>query len=233
MTSVVSYGGGTNSAAMLAGLNERGERPDLVLFADTGGEKPETYEHIKIVSQWCVSIGFPEIITVKAPNVTLEQDCLARKALPSVAYGFKTCSQRWKRQPQDKYLNSIGMKDAMRLIGIDAGESHRAKDFPNNRYPLIEWGWDRKECIEAIARANLPQPGKSSCFFCPNSKPREIISLPDFLKNRAIEMERNAELTTIAGLGRTWRWEDLIRADREQMDMFKCYSEMPCECYDG
>lgn len=230
---IVSYGGGTNSTALLVGLYERGERPEAILFADTGGEKPNTYKHIEIVNEWCKKIGFPEIITVKAPNLSLEEDCLKRKALPSVAYGFKTCSQRWKKQPQDKYLNQHGMKDAVRLIGIDAGEEHRAKDYENVRYPLIEWEWDRDDCIAAIKRAGLPQPGKSSCFFCPNSKAHEIISLSDDLKERAIRMERNAELTSLKGLGRTWRWEDLIRADREQMDMFKCNSEMPCECYDG
>ena len=49
--SVVSYGAGTNSTAMLIGLHERGERPDLILFADTGGERPETYRHRDAVSK--------------------------------------------------------------------------------------------------------------------------------------------------------------------------------------
>jgi len=218
---------------LLIGLSFREERPDAILFADTGGEKPETYKHLEIVNQWCKSIGFPEIIIVKAPNVTLEQDCLTRKALPSIAYGFKTCSQRWKKQPQDKWLNQHDMADAIRFLGIDAGESHRAKDFPNVQYPLIEWGWDREKCIEVIEKSCLPQPKKSACFFCPSSRTHEIIALSDELKERAIQMERNAELTSLVGLGRTWRWEDLIRADREQMDMFKCNAEIPCECYDG
>ena len=43
---VVSYGGGTNSVAMLVGLHERGLRPDAIVFADTGGEKPNTYGHM-------------------------------------------------------------------------------------------------------------------------------------------------------------------------------------------
>ena len=48
--SVVSYGSGTNSTAMLVGLHERGEKPDLILFADTGGERPDTYRHKEIVN---------------------------------------------------------------------------------------------------------------------------------------------------------------------------------------
>ena len=40
---VVSYGMGVDSTAMLIGMAQRSIRPDLILFADTGGEKPETY----------------------------------------------------------------------------------------------------------------------------------------------------------------------------------------------
>lgn len=236
MTSVVSYGAGTNSTAMLVGLHERGERPDAILFADTGGERPETYRHLNVVSEWCESIGFPRIVTVTAPNKLLEQDCLDRKSLPAIAYGFKTCSLRWKVEPQNKWLRNNGMSDAVRLIGIDAGEPHRVKDYPNTRYPLIEWDWGRDECVEAIGRAGLPQPGKSACFFCPSSKPREVLELkrnhPDLLA-RALAMEANAELTTIRGLGRSWSWAELVKYDDSQMDMFGHSLDVPCGCYDG
>lgn len=233
---VVSYGAGTNSTALLVGLHERGERPDLILFADTGGERPETYRHRDAVSDWCEGVGFPRIVTVNAPNKLLEQDCIDRNALPSIAYGFKTCSLRWKKEPQDKWLRNNGMADAVRLIGIDAGEAHRAKDYPNTRYPLIEWGWGRDECVDAIRRSGLPQPGKSACFFCPSSKPREILELkrlhPDLLQ-RALAMESGAALTAVKGLGRSWAWADLVRYDDAQMDMFRGAAEIPCECFDG
>lgn len=235
-TVVVSYGAGTNSTAMLIGLHWRGERPDLILFADTGGERPETYHHLETVSKWCESIGFPAILTVIAPNKTLEQDCNDRHALPSIAYGFKTCSLRWKKEPQDKYLRNHGMADAMIFIGIDADETHRAKEFPNTRYPLVEWNWGRDECVEAIARAGLPQPGKSACFFCPSSKPREILELkrthPELLQ-RALAMEAGAKLTSVKGLGRSYAWADLVRYDDAQMDMFRGDVEIPCGCFDG
>jgi len=38
---VVAYGGGTNSTAMLIWMYEQGMRPDLILFANTGGENPQ------------------------------------------------------------------------------------------------------------------------------------------------------------------------------------------------
>lgn len=246
---VVSLGLGTNSTAILVGMKERGIVPDLILFADTGGERARTYSYIPILNKWLLSNGFPQITIVKVTGELLEENCLRRKALPAVAYGYKTCSIRWKIEPQEKYLNnhdaarswlSNGEK-IIKVIGIDAGERHRAKPPTEeqskkyvNAFPLLDWGWGRKECVEAIKRAGLPQPEKSSCYFCPNMKPSEILELkekePDKLE-KALEMERNADLTAIAGLGRSWSWKNLIATD----DMFgfpdpvdNCMS-----CYDG
>jgi len=235
---VIAYGAGTNSTAMLVGLHERGESVDLILFADTGGERPETYRHLQIVSEWCKSVRFPEIVTVKDPSRTLEQDCEIRKQVPSIAFGFKTCSLRYKKQPQDAYIKKHVKWDYMRLIGIDAGETNRAKQYEGTRYPLIEWDWGRDECVAAIKRAGLPQPGKSACFFCPSSKPNEIKRLqlehPDLLA-RALAMEANAKenLTHVKGLGRNWSWTDFIAFNDAQIDIFTNHIEEPCGCYDG
>ena len=234
MTSVVSYGAGTNSTAMLVGLFERKERPDIILFADTGGERPETYRHLGLISEWCLSVGFPRIVTVSEKE-TLEENCIRRSALPGIAYGFKSCSDHYKIRPQKRWLKEQGITDPWYWVGIDAGESHRAK-YETTRYPLIEWDWDRDECIEAIKRANLPQPGKSACFFCPSSKKHEILELnrthPELIA-RALHLESNAELTTIKGLGRSYSWTDLIKNSELQKDLFSCSPEIPCECMDG
>jgi 3'-phosphoadenosine 5'-phosphosulfate sulfotransferase (PAPS reductase)/FAD synthetase len=78
---VASFGGGTNSTAMLIGMADRGEPVDLILFADTGGEKPHTYAHRDEFSEWLAANGMPPITTVLQPE-TLEADCLRRNALP-------------------------------------------------------------------------------------------------------------------------------------------------------
>ena len=247
---VVAYGGGTNSTALLVGMLERGERPDLILFADTGGEKPGTYTHTATVSDWCMSVGFPRIETVRYANkagqvITLYDKCISGKMLPSIAYGFKSCSEKWKRRPQDRYVSqwapaqaawAAGLK-VVKLIGYDADEDRRAgiaEDAQYTyRYPLIQWGWDRDECVAAIARAGLPQPGKSACFFCPNSTEAEIRALPPELQEKAVAMEDNAELTTIAGLGRRFPWRDVIRSEKAQGRFDFGVPEMPCGCFDG
>lgn len=233
MKTMACIGLGVNSTGMLAGMHERGERPDASLFADTAGEGPWVYEHLRILNEWCKSVGFPLIETVRATGKTLEQDCLDRNALPSIAYGFKTCSLRWKKDPQDKWARNNGFRDAVRLIGIDMDEVRRAKEFPLTRYPLIEWGWGRDECMEAIERAGLPQPKKTSCFFCPSTKKHEILALPPDLQKRALRIESGAVLTSVKGLGRSFAWRDIIEGDANQRKMFVCEPETPCGCYDG
>ena len=253
---VVSYGGGVNSAAMLVGMAERGIRPDLILFADTGGERPETYAYIEGMNAWLEGKQFPGIVTVSvadnpdAVSKTLEQQCLRLGYLPSIAYGFKACSQRWKGDPMEKYVNNWPFATSawgagasvIRAIGYDAGEPNRGKLHSDIRhtwwFPLREWGWARRECVEAIKRAGLDVPRKSACFFCPSSKKHEILDLkrqhPD-LFDRAVAIERNAtkNSTSLKGLGRDWSWELLAKADEAQFKLFEERIETPCGCYDG
>lgn len=240
-------GGGTDSTAELVEMAKRGIRPDLILFADTGAERPETYWYIIMFSLWLVGRDFPPITTVKGSK-TLEDDCLTRKALPSLAYGFKTCSLRFKVGPQDKFLNHYPLaletwkkgNKVTKAIGYEYGEERRMKESLDKKYtnwfPLIEWEMDRDACKKTIADAGLPQPGKSSCWFCPSMKKSEIFELRDnhpSLLKRALDMESNAELTVVEGLGRSYSWNSLISDDENQIKMFVDVVDQACGCYDG
>lgn len=106
---VVSYGVGVDSTAMLIAMHRRGIRPDLILFADTGAEKPETYAYLPIIGAWLKKVGFPPITIVRyqptrAPYDTLEGKCLANETLPSLAFGKHSCSLVFKVEPQDRYI---------------------------------------------------------------------------------------------------------------------------------
>ena len=46
---VLAYGVGVDSTALLVELEARGQRPDLVLTADTGVEKPATYAYLDVI----------------------------------------------------------------------------------------------------------------------------------------------------------------------------------------
>ena len=60
---IVSFGGGTNSAAVLVGLHKHSIPVDLILFADTGGEQPHTYQFIRTMNDWLAAHGMPQIRT--------------------------------------------------------------------------------------------------------------------------------------------------------------------------
>lgn len=255
---VVNYGGGTNSTAMLVGALERGIRPDVIVMADTSAEQPHTYRHLAVMQAWCARVGFPEIGIARNPRETLEAECLRIGTLPSKAYGFAGCTDKHKIRPMKAHLVAhpavIDWRAANpgalaeRWIGYDAGEDRRAsgKSLDDGifrfHYPLIQWGWDRDGCVDAIARHGLPQPGKSSCFFCPNSKRGEVRRLrlqsPD-LFDRALAMEAKALASPtrppesgIVGLGRGFAWADTVA--QTEFDLGDESSSEACGyCYDG
>jgi len=62
---VVAYGAGVDSTAMLIGLHERKISLDLILFADTGSEKPETYAYLPVIQDWLARHGMPPVTVLK------------------------------------------------------------------------------------------------------------------------------------------------------------------------
>lgn len=78
---IVSFGGGTNSAALLIGLYKHKIPIDLITFADTGAEHPHTYQFIEIINQWLAEHGMPQITVVQyvdryGNRLSLETECL-------------------------------------------------------------------------------------------------------------------------------------------------------------
>lgn len=239
---VLSYGGGTNSLGLALAAHARGLRPDLVIFADTGSERPETYAHLDaVLTPWLASVGWPALTVVRwvradGTFTPLDRYYLGRRELPSAAYGFAGCSDKFKRQPLDRAVGAHPLVTAAhergevveRWVGYDAGEAHRVRrlaDAPDRhlyrwRAPLVEWGIDREDCRDIIAAAGLPQPGKSACWCCPHSTRSEVYDLsrrhPDLFA-RAVELERAAAVKRaeqdigggIVGLGRSFAWEPL------------------------
>lgn len=233
---VIADGLGVNSTALLIQLARVRVRPDLILFADTGSEKPETYGYLEVRQNWLRHIGFPELIVVRrrgvrVPDESLEDQCLRTGTLPSLAYGGKSCSLKWKVAPQDKFCNhwepalrcwQSGQR-VVKAIGYDAGPSdgRRIKDFRDAKYrfwyPLREFGLDRAACIELIRSEGLAVPSKSACFFCPATKKPELVQLqgqhPDLFE-RALAIEHKAfpNLRSVRGLGRSFAWTTWIES---------------------
>jgi len=260
---VLNYGIGTNSTALAIEAWMRGIQIDIAVCADTGSERPESYAYITIFDEWLrshhgISLNVVRWIRRDGTFTPLHEDCESKRTLPSKAFGLAGCTAKWKQQPVDKWLlfnyevhsEHIHERAVERWIGFDADEPERAERMLNKnpfpelwrwRAPLVEWNMGRDECVESIKRAGLPLPGKSACWLCPSSRPREIIELgkahPELL-DRALKIEAQAELGTVKGLGRSWSWKSVIENDRAQlklpiMAMDACRIDTDCGCYDG
>ena len=246
---VVSFGGGLNSIAMLLGLKARGLRPDLILFADTKSEFPETYELVVRASNWCLENDFPAIETVfktfRGQHEGLEAECLRKKMLPGLAYGTRSCSIKHKGMVMDARLKRWAKATKtplpiLKAIGYDYGEPWRTqKTSPEPKiwtawYPLAEWKWDREKCHEVANAAGFKCVQKSACFFCPASKKGEIIRMAEThqeLMARALAIEATSETRNDRGLGGTFKWAEILKGDRDQMrfDMEE-NPFVPCGC---
>lgn len=216
---VVCCGVGVDSVAVLVGLRARNIRPDLILFADTGSERDETYAYLPTLSKFLCEAGFPPLTVVRYQPVnfkhwpeyhSLEENLLTNVTLPSIAYGGHSCSVKWKIAPMNKFLKtwrpamdcwSAGLK-VRKMIGYDDGTRDRQRcstfaatenstDFEqfDLEYPLQAWGWDRLRCIQEIAGAGLPVPLKSSCYFCTAMKPDEVRTLEKDKLRRIVVIE--------------------------------------------
>ena len=129
---------------------------------------------------------------------SLSENCIINETLPSEAFGRGACSIKWKHEPMDAFL--FGRKRPYRegwieaqgyaghkptkLIGYDATETQKGKRskwakvaedaVACYRFPLVEWNWTRRDCIQASEGAGLPAVVKSACFMCPNQTEPEL-----------------------------------------------------------
>ncbi len=211
---LLSYGGGVNSCSMTLRLVNDGWRGPIV-FADTSAERPSTYCHIAWMDEWLKTRGLhietiswatatPTMLEIASKTVhdkslivdrpTLEGFCLKHGLIPLEA--VRWCSVNFKRVLLEAYRIEHGIEVTLQGIGSD--EPTRVHyDDPTVRYPLVDWGWRRRDCIEYITAQGIPIPPKSSCFFCPSphlNVRRELWKDHPELYERAAAMERNASL---------------------------------------
>lgn len=195
---VISYGGGVQSTAMLvlAAQGKLGVDVDAALFANVGddSEHPATLRYVRETAiPWAAERGLPvhELKRVKRDGST--ETLWGRlmkpesRSLPipvrmpdTGAPGTRSCTKDFKISVVGKWLKQNGAsKDnpATVCIGISTDEitrvsNKRVEPYERPVYPLIDLGLDRSACQRVIQEAGLPVPGKSSCFFCPFHRPQ-------------------------------------------------------------
>jgi len=169
MKTILNFGAGINSTALIIELVKRNMKPDHVIFADTGNELPETYEHVERMKNWFEKNGISFLIVKSKYGIPLYDYYFAKKTIPWRK--FRDCTDKFKKAPIAVFLKQFKNEGVMQYIGISIDEVHRVRKseikWIELSYPLVEWRIDRKKCIEIIEREGLKVPVKSGCFLCP------------------------------------------------------------------
>lgn len=156
---IASVSGGKDSAALLVGLIEAGIK-FVAVFADTGWEAPETYEHLRTIER---------VLGIAIERVGVEGGM--RSKIRARA-GFPARKQRWctrelKIEPLDAFSLALGEREdraVLQAVGIRAGESDKraqltelehddSRDLTVRR-PLLNWTVE--DVLRAHHRAGLP-----------------------------------------------------------------------------
>lgn len=178
--SILSYGGGLDSTAMLVKMYEEGES-FIVLFADTGAETPQTYATIAFYRRWCEDRGI-EFVTVRRGDFSQDKRSLDeyhhdKQIIPSKMR--RDCTTKFKIQAKRAYLRNRFGTDTIfeNAIGYNADEKERAEKqkkkgqdvmYEECTYPMLdEYGMGRQAEKDFLASRNLPIPEKSGCYCCP------------------------------------------------------------------
>lgn len=195
MKRILSFGGGLQTTALAVLVAQRKVQIDEAIFSDTGGEKPETYWYIENYIRGIFQDARIPFAIVKSELPSCQPNLYGwlwgHGQIPPIS-GKRLCSVKFKTEAIERYLKPQIYRT---LIGFSLDETNRAiksERFSHKEYPLIELGLTAGDCHHIISGFGLPQPLKSSCFFCPFQHPVEW----NWLKNnhrdlfdRALELE--------------------------------------------
>lgn len=212
---VLSFGAGVQSTAVLfLALEGRIPAFDLVLFADTGNEPPDVYEHVAACYALLETRGVAaevvrggDVLSTGAPLGTgsaLDVPWFLRSPDGSDGMGRRECTTKLKIDPMRRAirgeLKTRGLKRATQTLGISVDEYRRIKTsdvrYITNDYPLVELEWTRGRCAEYLAELAV-EAGRSACVVCPYHSRREWRRIRDEQPEewaRAVRFERELQL---------------------------------------
>lgn len=215
VTHIFSCGGGVQSTACLV-LAAQDKIPyRTFIFANVGdkAESPLTIAYIRDhLRPYAEAHGITWVDVAKIDGVERADlyDELYREGvsgsripvhLPNAGPTNRDCTSNWKIRPIAKWIKA-NAPGCVLGKGISTDEPHRAtpsreSDCYTSAYPLIELGISRADCLRIATDAGLPQPPKSSCWFCPYKTTDQWVRLrqehPD-LFSRAVDLERHLQV---------------------------------------
>jgi len=187
---VFSNGGGVQSSAALV-LSAQGKIDYPIHLWSNVGDDSEHPASIKYVREVLMpyakehGIEFHELRKTRQDGEqrTLYQEIMRPESnaikipvrMTNGAPGNRSCTVDFKILVIDKWLKNNGAtkeKPAKVGIGISVDEIQRAgrgkeTTYSRREYPLLDLAIRRIDCLEIVREAGLPEPPKSSCYFCP------------------------------------------------------------------
>ena len=142
---IVSYGAGVDSTAMILKMIEKKIIIDHVVFADTGGELPETYKTVKFMKKFLKKKNIPFEIVRNFSLITLLERCFIRKVFPDMFRRW--CTRDFKVAPIHRFYRKFFKGYQINeYLGIDSAEQKRCRiakeDYITKFYPLVDWNMD-------------------------------------------------------------------------------------------
>ena len=191
---ILSLGAGVQSST-LALLACEGALPGLdgAIFADTQAEPKAVYEQVDRLEAELTKAGIP---LYRVTVGSLRDDSInpshryasvpyfVRNPDGSEGMGRRQCTNEYKLQPiMRKCRELLGASPPKfrtvprgnvveQWIGFSTDEIHRANNRRENlyaikRFPLLELGMSRKDCIKWLDQRGWGHTVKSACTFCP------------------------------------------------------------------
>lgn len=197
MKHIISLGAGVQSStmALMAAVGEIGPMPDAAIFADTQAEPASVYKWLDWLEK---QLPFPVYRVTKGSlaqtSTTVRISRFGNAYINGQPPAFvsngtkrpgilqRQCTQDFKIVMINRQVRAIRDKEPVsQWIGISTDEAHRIKPsrlaYIDHRWPLIELGMSRTDCLEWMQQHGYAEPPRSSCVFCPYHSDAEWLRL--------------------------------------------------------
>ena len=179
---VWSSGGGIQSTAIAVLICEgKLPKPDLALMCDCGYESDRTMAYVRDVAVPRLRAAGVELHIVRSADYTnvalMSRDghcnlpAFRQNEDGSVSHLSTHCNGMWKQYVTRRFCKEHGLDRYLHWVGISTDEARRARSsrvrYEVLRYPLIELGMSREDCVNVIKAAGWPLPIRTSCIMCP------------------------------------------------------------------
>jgi hypothetical protein len=211
---ILNLGAGVQSTTLFLMIREgvvKLPTDTVAVFADTQEEPSAVYRHL----EWLKSLEWPRILTATAGklgdhliagiNSTGQEFMTLPAYLADGGMGVRQCSKQYKVEVIERAIRRqlLGLKPRQRIpksvtviqyFGISRDEARRAlrikARMPSARFPLLELGLTRGDCLRWLSTRVPHQVPKSACVFCPYQTNTQWRGLTPSEWARAVSVDR-------------------------------------------